>query len=221
MNDYADIFYRGKLPSRKCLFCAPNAGMTVLELENFRLIADTYPIVPGHLMISSKQHYGSAGELLPEFHAELLECKKIAKEWACSLGHGCIFYEHGKAGSCHAPSHGEIHCEHFHLHCLPVSVCIHAGIEARFPGMMLAKYEDLFEHYRKYGSYLFFENSEGKMAFYPAQSDKVPSHFLRTLLCETLSIGSFSDWASYTDVTRYMESRNVIAKMQEETYVLL
>lgn len=211
--DYAEIFYRGKTPSRTCLFCVPNPGMTLWETDNFRCIADTYPILPGHVMISSKEHYGSAGELPTSLHAEFLECKNISKEYADLYGHGCIFYEHGKAGACHASAQEDIHCEHFHLHCLPKSACIHKEIQKQFNGIPLQRYEELFIHYSKHGPYLFFENDREEKIFYPAQSGRVPSHFLRTLLCQTFGISTLSDWSAYNDLEKYKESRALIKQI--------
>ncbi|MGL4348370.1 MAG: hypothetical protein ACRCSV_02795 [Chlamydiales bacterium] len=121
------------------------------------------------------------------------------------------FYEHGKAGSCHAASSTEIHCEHFHLHCLPTSICIHSRIAQQFPGTGLKEYASLFNYYCKYGTYLFFENSSNEMVYYPTYPHKVPPHFLRTLICEQLKIDDLSDWQSYTDLKRSPQSREKLA----------
>ena len=211
MTDYTKVFYKGKNPSRNCLFCQPNPGMEIIETENFRLLADTFPITPGHLMISSKDHYSSAGELPSYLHEEFFSLKITATEIVRKMGSGYILYEHGKAGSCHAHSSEEIHCEHFHLHCLPVSLCIHSKIAARFPGIKMKDFDALFENYKKNGSYLYFENSINEMVFYPAEEHEVPPHFLRTLICEALNKGGKAAWQEYTDLHCYLESRIMIA----------
>lgn len=222
MVSYTDVFYKGKTPSRVCLFCEPNEGMTLEESENFRLIADTYPIIPGHFMISTKAHYSSGGEVSKELHEEFLFMKAAAKDLALEMNDSCVFYEHGKAGSCHAQSSEDVHCEHFHMHCLPVSMCIHEKIAEHFAGIQMTSCVELFANYLKHGSYLFFENSDGKMVYYPAEEHKVPPHFLRTLICQELQIATLADWQAYDDVDRYIMSRERIAgaMLKESSYAV-
>lgn len=195
--------------------------MVLLETNNFVLIADTYPIVVGHLMISSKEHYSAAAEFPFDLLQEFLRIKAIATDLALKINNSCIFYEHGKAGSCHATSSNEIHCEHFHLHCLPTSICIHSQIAKQFPGTILKEYGSLFNYYYKYGSYLFFENSSKEMIYYPIHTHKIPPHFLRTLICKELGTDKFSDWQDYTDLTRYLQSRQKLAAViKKSSYAL-
>jgi diadenosine tetraphosphate (Ap4A) HIT family hydrolase len=223
MIDHKDTFYSGKISSRICLFCEPKEGMILLETDHFRLIADTYPIIPGHLMISSKAHYSSGGEVASQLHKELLQMKTHAKQIALEMNDSCLFYEHGKAGQCHAQSSENVHCEHFHMHCLPASVCIHSKIAERFTGIPMNNFAEIFVNYQKYGSYLFFENSKGEMYYYPAEQHEVPPHFLRTLICEELKVHHLADWQAYDDLDRSLTSKTEIAfaMQMEPLYALL
>lgn len=207
-----EIFYQRRNPSQVCLFCVPNQEMTVFETANFRLLADTFPIIPGHLMISSKEHYSSAGELPDHLHEEFFQLKLMSTKIALKMGNSYVFYEHGKAGSCHALSLNDIHCEHFHLHCLPASLCIHSIIAKEFSGIRMENYDTLFSYYSKYGSYLYFENSSREMVYYPAEHHEVPSHYLRTLICEELKVSTLADWKTYNDLNRHIVSHKKIAE---------
>lgn len=223
MVSYKDVFYKGKQPSRVCLFCEPNEGMTLLETDNFRLIADTYPITSGHFMLSTKAHFSSGGEVTKDLHEEFLYVKSLAKDIGLAMHEKCVFYEHGKAGSCHANSQEDVHCEHFHMHCLPVSIDIHAKIAKHFQGIKMNSLVELFSNYQKYGSYLFFEDADGQMVYYPAEEHKVPPHFLRTLICEELDVATLSDWQAYDMLDRYVASRERLADAlcKESPYALL
>ncbi|MBS0656329.1 MAG: hypothetical protein JSR46_11175 [Verrucomicrobia bacterium] len=223
MVNYEEIFHQCKTPSRTCLFCEPTSGTVLLETEHFRLIADTYPIVPGHIMISSKAHYGAAGELVGELHEEFVHMRYCAKQIVTESSATCVFYEHGKAGSCHAHSSENVHCEHFHMHCLPASICIHSTIAKHFQGHAMESIIDIFAYYPKHGSYLFFENADGVMRYYPAEEQIVPSHFLRTLVCAALNVPDLANWESYDDLPCFLQSRELIAiaMQKEHMYALL
>lgn len=205
------IFYEGKKPSRQCLFCAPPSEMILAETEHFRLLADTYPITAGQIMISSKLHYSAGGELASQLHEEFVEMKHRASRIVKAMGDSCIFYEHGKAGSCHSHASETVHCEHFHMHCLPASICIHSKIARHFQSLPMESITDLFSYYPKYGSYLFFENADGVMQYTPVDEGNVPSHFLRTLICEALHVKELANWEAYTDLNRSLQSRQRIA----------
>ena len=98
------------------------------------------------------------------------------------------FYEHGRAGSCMKTNPNASKCEHFHLHCLPVDISITQKLQATFDSIKMAKYQDVMPLFLEHGSYLYFEENDGSMYFFPAEDQKVESHLLRTLSCEALGI---------------------------------
>ena len=104
-----------------CYFCDPCKGSIVQESENFIVLLDTFPIKQGHLMISSKKHYGCAGEIPNEWMLELLSLKENLRKKVEKLEGNAIFYEHGRAGCCMSSNPDGSECNHFHLHCLPAS----------------------------------------------------------------------------------------------------
>jgi diadenosine tetraphosphate (Ap4A) HIT family hydrolase len=193
-----------------CLFCQPYKSMIVHETESFRVLVDTFPIVPGHIMISSKAHYGSAGEIPEDLQNELFELKEDVKERVKKVNGAYIFYEHGRAGCCMKANPNGQKCEHFHLHCIPVDLCICDELAKKFDPIEIAHYLEVMPLFMQYGNYLFFENALGKQFFFPAQDNKVESHLLRTLVCNALKVSSRSDWENYRDIDTFVESQNLV-----------
>lgn len=193
-----------------CLFCQPYQAMVIHETDSFRVLIDTFPIVPGHLMISSKAHYGSAGEIPEDLQNELFTLKQDLKSRVQQVNGSYIFYEHGKAGCCMKANPNGQKCEHFHLHCLPVNVCILEELSKRFDGIELSHYLEVMPMFMQYGNYLFFENELGKQYFYPAADNKVESHLLRTLVCNALKVSLRSDWESYKEIDTYLASNHLV-----------
>ncbi len=210
-----NIFMQGKKPSKYCLFCYPPDGMVLWETLHFRVLIDTYPIVPGHIMISSKGHFGSAGEIPDFLRQEYHTLKTEVRKYVERVEQGAIFYEHGKAGACHALHSQDVHCEHFHIHCLPVNCCIYQEISRTFTGISINEYAQIYDLFSAHGTYLFFENSKKGMTFFPADEEKVPAHFLRTLMCQRAGVVALADWHAYQDYERYLSSLAKISEMKE------
>ncbi len=196
-----------------CLFCNPFEGMKILETENFRVLADTFPIELGHLMISTKEHWGCAGEVGPKLRGELAMVKDHVRRLVERIVGSAIFYEHGRAGCCLKLDPNGQKCEHFHLHCLPVNVSLHVVLAQRFEFRRLQHYSDIYEVFLEEGNYLYFEDAESNMHFYPAADEKVESHLLRTLICNELHQPHRADWELYTDPRPFVESHSLIVDL--------
>jgi len=204
------IFSIANVPPNICLFCCPNPGMALHETANFHVLRDNFPIAPGHIMISSKQHFGSLGELDRSIILELENLKKKIESIFKQLFGSAIFYEHGRAGSCHATIDPNLQCEHFHLHCLPLSVCIHKNISTftskTFRINSLGEIVNLFE---KWGEYLYFENNQNESIYYPVLQTKVPPHFLRTIICQVSSTPEKANWQTHQVYEDFLENFNL------------
>lgn len=193
-----------------CLFCSPFNGMLIRRTKNFNLLADTFPVMPGHVMISSRDHYGCAGEIPLELQFELNTIKgDVASSMRKKYGKA-IFYEHGRAGCCMALNPDGSRCEHFHLHALPVDIDISKYLEKNFDVIKMLEYNSIFENFYSYGNYLFFENNFGDKYFYVADGAIVDAHLLRTLVCRELMVSERSNWQQYTDKALWLESYKAI-----------
>lgn len=208
-----DIFKNAIKGKPGCLFCDPIPGMAIHETDHFRVLMDTFPIIPGHLMISSKAHYGSAGEIPDEMQQELIELKHDLKEKVKGINGDYIFYEHGRAGCCMKANPNGQKCEHFHLHCLPVDVSLSKSLSQKYSCIPMESYEEIMPLFLEHGNYLYFEETSGKMCFFPAEDHKVESHLLRSLICNSLGIPNRSDWQSYEDAMVFMKSYELIANL--------
>ena len=204
------IFANARIGKPGCLFCDPVEGMIFHETEHFTVLLDTFPVLPGHLMISTKEHYGCAGEVPSDWVPELLELKsRLRKEVEGLHGHA-IFYEHGRAGCCLAANPDGSKCEHFHLHCLPADIPLPSRLTEDYDEITPSSYSELQRLFQEEGHYLYFEDAKGQMSFFPAEDDKVESHLLRTLVCQALRVEKRSEWEKYDEATPFIHSHDLI-----------
>ena len=181
------LFQTHATQTRGCMFCEVDRSLIVAETENLWLIRDKFPVIDGHLMVISKDHYGCMGELPAKFF-EQIESLRAALPYSKKIA-----YEHGRAGHCVKLKGSQITCHHFHLHFLPLDVDIRADLEPRFSATPFASLDETPRLYETLGEYLFVELSNGEKFFYPA-SGRVESHLLRTLVCEAADRSHRSDW---------------------------
>lgn len=71
--------------------------MYIKNTKHFNVLADTFPVVPGHIMISSKDHYGCAEEIPEELQKELIDLKNSITMAVKAKYGNVIFYEHGRS----------------------------------------------------------------------------------------------------------------------------
>ena len=147
---------------KTCIFCGIDRSTeTYFETPNFLIAANPFYIVPGHLMIISKSHYGCVGELPSELFEEFIACKTFAQNVIkTQLNIDPIFYEHGRAGSCISASEDDAKCEHMHFHILPTDINISDKILNNLKTIQITT-SSIRDQFEKYGSYLFFENKDG------------------------------------------------------------
>lgn len=207
MNNPEKIFAHANIDSKLCLFCHPNNGMSLCETENYRVLRCNFPASIGHIMLSSKVHYGSLGEIEKKFIPELESLKKQLSEWYSFQKSHVIYYEHGRAGSCHTRDDGDAQCEHFHLNSLASNICIHKDLKKLFgKGIAVSSLSEFSELFIDWGEYLFFENSLGEGIYYPVSGKAVPPHLLRTLLCQSMGAEERSNWMTHQNYEEFLEN---------------
>lgn len=207
-----------------CLFCRPFEGMKIFDTAHFRVLADTFPVHSGHVMISSKDHWGCAGEVPSDLQVELSNLKDSVREIVQGLNGRAVFYEHGRAGCCLALDANGQKCEHFHLHCVPADIDIRKPLDQRFEQITLGKYSQIHDAFMEEGNYLYFEDADGQMSFYPAADQNVEPHLLRTLVCQALGVPQLSEWERCRDPELFRNSLDLIHQLvqaQEGHYELL
>lgn len=208
-NELTDTFQQAMRGKKGCLFCHPFEGMIMHETDHFWVLIDTFPVTDGHLMISSKDHYGSSGEI-PEFlYDELFALKQWLTDKVKSINGSFICYEHGRAGCCLSKNPGQ-KCEHFHMHFLPVNISITKELSSEFQEIRMKDFKEISTLFNREGDYLYFEDSFGNMFFYPAANEKVKSHLLRTLICEQLETPELAKWEDFKDEQAFLNSYDLI-----------
>jgi diadenosine tetraphosphate (Ap4A) HIT family hydrolase len=177
---------------RSCFFCYHPREGEIVATEHLSVVYDDSPIVEGHVMIHSRQHWGCAGEL-PSAQIEELATLKQAVGKMLLEAYGCVaFYEHGRAGHCSSWAGGP-ECEHFHLHALPIDISIESVLASRFRPVLVDGYRAIAQAFETHGDYLYFEDAHGKISFFPATGE-IESHALRTMIANAVGDPAKSNW---------------------------
>ncbi|MCX5774287.1 MAG: HIT family protein [Fusobacteria bacterium] len=100
---------------KKCVFCSEEIlNNQFYESENFRVIYNIAPILPGHSLIVPKHHYISFLELNSELRHELIDLAQICVEEFKSLFNAEGFDLTIQDGECAGQT-----VMHLHLHMIP------------------------------------------------------------------------------------------------------
>lgn len=190
-----------------CLFCrivkrqAPVTGhpenVILLESDNFYVKPALGHFVEGYCLVVSKEHVRTMAELEVEEFAELekvlgevaLRLTTLYKSGICTFEHGAVCPAN-RAGAC---------IDHAHMHILPMDCAVTNQLEA----LRSNRISDLCE-LRDFGdraqSYIYYEPQPGLRMVYTCD-ERVPSQFMRRLLCEQLGMRRSWDWrvSPYTD----------------------
>ena len=130
----------------ECVFCHPEASPGVLlEDAHVRLIPDLFPVVPGHVLVVSREHLDCYGAASPEVLDSLERVSTIAREFVVDqYGVEPVLWENGGAGQT---------VFHAHLHLMPVSLhAIEEVIESEHM-TEVARWADVARFYRENGPY--------------------------------------------------------------------
>nr|VFJ47921.1 MAG: Diadenosine tetraphosphate (Ap4A) hydrolase [Candidatus Kentron sp. FM]VFJ48031.1 MAG: Diadenosine tetraphosphate (Ap4A) hydrolase [Candidatus Kentron sp. FM]VFK07686.1 MAG: Diadenosine tetraphosphate (Ap4A) hydrolase [Candidatus Kentron sp. FM] len=179
-----------KFPELERLVGTSINNLFILKTINFLVIPDVAPLVEGHVLIISKNHYPCFGAMPPEHLREAVDIKRKMKQ-ALTAGYRTpVFFEHGPvssdgvAGSC---------VDHAHLHCLPTDKEFSFLIAPNHNRTEITSFTQLAKYTENGLSYLFYESREEDLSIYPLDSknDDIPSQHLRYVAARTLSI---SEW---------------------------
>lgn len=170
-----------------CIFCQENrfvnnlkVGFTlseslIYENEYIFVTPDLSPLVSGHLLIVSQNHYNSFAEAPVKVQDALqreieyihnnLYCEKIT--W---FEHGAVF-----------PGKGGASIDHAHLHVLPYDLPVQKAVEAddRFSKKVPFS-KDIFHRLAKRQPYLWISNGFDSSSIYYV--DILPSQYLRDVV---------------------------------------
>ncbi len=205
-----DIEFDSMIRPDVCVFCNPKVKKILTETEHFYVTYDASPLLEGHVDIHTKDHIGCSAEIDPSIFEEFTTLKKWVGDIITKI-YGCVsFYEHGRAGHCSMILNG-VECHHFHMHALPLSNDISTEVSHMFKPKIITNENDIPILYESYDQYLYFENSEGKKFFFPANKP-LPSHYLRTIIANVIGKPERSDWETYVSKDLINNFKHQLAK---------
>ena len=151
----------------------PGAAGMLWGDEEFFVIPDIAPIIPGHLLLLTTRHHLSMGAV-PEHSHDVLErhAERIDHIMRAGFGRPALFVEHGatrphEAGSC---------IDHAHWHCLPDTGTIIDDLESMGMQGSLGQLRRAKELHDSHQPYFLARNYETHL-FFPA--DSLPCQFIR------------------------------------------
>lgn len=173
-------------PRHECVLCPPLRfrfnGMAGLPGESavvagdrgFLLMPDVAPLVDGHVLLVTRDHYQCAGEFGRTMWERALWWRdRVARLYLAAYGNGeLLLFEHGPA----SPQGGGACIDHAHWHLLPGTPGVRAVVEGRGRPGAPAGRAALRAYVRTGRSYLLIEEG-GLMTVHPG--DGVESQFLR------------------------------------------
>ena len=208
-----------KQTEEECVFCRPSECLIIESTTHFHLMLDPFALTPGHLLITSLQHYGCLGEVPLNLQKECSELREQASSLLSEVFSQPVFrYEHGRAGHCIARGVSSRSCHHYHEHLIPADISLHPAMEKRFKGIPIQSNEDICSLFERYDEYLLVAESNGNHRFYIANSDDVEPHLLRTLTAEALGHPERSDWETYPSCDLLLEGKEAINNHTKATF---
>lgn len=121
----------------------------MLEGRDIHLIPDLFPVVPGHLLLVSREHLPSYGAAAPDVLDELGETARVAMDFVHrSYGVEPLLWENGGAGQT---------VFHAHLHVMPVALPALAEVIESEYMTEVSGWDDVRAHWRDRGPYHYLE----------------------------------------------------------------
>lgn len=179
----------------ECTFCSPPEDEVLLETPTLFVTCDAAPISEGHILLHSKAHYPSAGDMPRSMLLELEETIAAFADVLEPLYGTLTTFEHGRTGHCDIASDGS-DCDHMHVHLVPVETSVRDWLTSRHQssvaphGLLDVPRLAVASPY-----YLYYRHGDDPALFLEASEDLAP-HYLRTVLCAVVGRPERADWKS-------------------------
>lgn len=152
MTDWSEENIRNNCP-----FCDPHHQTYDFTLEStnyFNVVADTYPLTGGHLLIIPKDHVSCIGEYSDDQYQEFAGLYKRCSQFLRDSYGKVSSFEHGKLGQSVFHSHVQL----FPFVCEPQDI-VPEGIEHL---TQVTEFGELAAKLRNEGGYMFFSIADDK-----------------------------------------------------------
>jgi len=201
---------------KKCVFCEPSAELILKVTGNFILMLDPFALIPGHLLIASRQHYGCLGEVPIEFQEEAVALRTTAYDYLYEAFKEPITrYEHGRAGHCLLIDRSERSCHHYHEHLIPKHVSLNTALVADFKYIPFQSEVELCALFERYNEYLLVVEPGIGKRFYIAKGKTIAPHLLRTLSARALGYPERENWESYTSCELMLHGKQSLQSVRQ------
>jgi diadenosine tetraphosphate (Ap4A) HIT family hydrolase len=197
----------GSSPNWRALFGNNSAGESILTSENHSILYDTSPVVEGHVLLVTNEHYPSTAAVPATVRQELQEILERAIT-AVEAAYGEVtIFEHGAASSVH---NAGACVDHAHLHLVPGNHDLRNQIRQDYPDLR---------------SYLNWDSLAGSLENQPYVATQLPggeihaayapacaTQYLRRLLAG--SVGATERW-NWRDCMRWRDKSQIIRDIEE------
>jgi diadenosine tetraphosphate (Ap4A) HIT family hydrolase len=171
-----------------------NSEKIVLQSEHFLVLGDISPLVPGHSLMLTKNHYCSFGQVPGSMLSEFLSLREQSISCLASNYAAPLLFEHGSSTT--APGGGAC-IEHAHIHLLPVDAPVEewlAEVGKVTPGSVMGRKPALSENY------LWCRKQDGSEYYVTDFDQAIPSQFIRQALADHFNI---PEWNWKSVLTRF------------------
>lgn len=177
-----------------CRFCnPPDRERIIYETPNFYVMLSLGPIVEGYLLICSKDHFDCCGKIDLVHAKEFDELAELVRHILIKAYGYCIFYEHGRAGSCMTFSEGSKHCYHAHMHCVPIDLELNHLMDKNFLKIKHNNWDDFRNSNSKYNEPYLFVDDGNKVSHLVVKQD-IRRQYLRHLVSKSIGAENLWNW---------------------------
>lgn len=162
---------------------------TLMESQHFLVVPTLGMLVPGWLLIITKEHYLNMGLLPDDLYSELEEIKKTVRQKVKEQFSSPVIFEHGPGYPGESSGCG---IDHAHWHVVPLSFDLLPELTAHFPGRRIASTLKIKKVPSDTTTYIFYENQTEDAHLFHVNS--LPCQFLRRLIAEKTGKREHWDW---------------------------
>jgi diadenosine tetraphosphate (Ap4A) HIT family hydrolase len=161
------------------------------ETKNFLIMPMVGPLVPGYLLVVSKEHYWSFSHLPKDIYYEVEIIQELLNELFERYFTKPLYFEHGamsdikKGGCCSV---------HAHLHCVGVEIDVYKYIAKK--NMLyneLYEFTELSQMSDKNIPYIYYQNQNGNKFVFKAEN--IESQYVRKLIGKKLGYYDRLEWS--------------------------
>jgi ATP adenylyltransferase len=183
----------------------------IWENSDFVIVPALGSLVPGYLLIITRQHHLSFTLLSSKLLGDLMKIKSIVRQVLTTYFMPPVFFEHGMA--CDLKRTGGC-IDHAHLHCVPLPTDLVSRLVREHDLIRLQSTDELVTMVGTDRSYVYLENQ--KQEQFVLLDPDVPSQYLRRLVAESVGMREQWDWGVFFFEQNIADTLEVMATAETE-----